>query len=953
MPEVTFNCPRCKGNLLVDSRGAGKSVLCPLCKESILIPSNASYAPPQEPDQGPEIKSEGIRINSPVSACIFYEGDKILGRYRVVNELGEGGMGVVYRCVDEIGGIHVALKALPPELSRDTTAMQEVRDNFKLIEKLHHPNIAAVKTLECDPQTGDYYLIMEYVEGRNLYYHRKQLGGRLTVEQALPILRQIAAALDFAHGEKIVHRDIKPANLMVRHDGIVKLLDFGLAAQIHAEHVPGSHGSYDSSGTGVYMAPEQWRGQYQGAATDQYALACTAYELLAGQVPFSSHNLSVLSEAVLNEEPPTIKGVPSHTVDTLRRGLSKDWGNRFPSCGEFIQAFTEKAAVLIPAQVIDSCSTKKSPAKEIRRSLVWAMAASLVAIVGLAAGVIFYRAHQLDDTVRTVAEKQQYLDKLAGEVRALLETGNFIAARQTIAKAESLGLGGMTLQELQMLLTKAANRQEALQRFAEASIAREKALKARRDVFGIPLDQMEVAWRAAEAARLSGAFGDSLSSYIMVSGMSREILEAEAKRNQDLTGSTIARTSPAITQSSNRQISIDLNDGVNLEMVLLPPGEFLMGSPDEESGRSTEEGPPHRVTISTGFWIGKYTITQRQYRQLIGEAPSYHRSVGADAPVENIEWSHAKTFCEKLQKLLPAELRNMTARLPTEAEWEYACRAGTIGPYAGHLENIGWFDQNSGNTTHPVGQKLPNAWGLYDMHGNVMEWCWDGMRIYSVAAQKDPEGLGPSRMVRGGSWQHIAQACRSAYRSYSDPHARLNTLGFRVVVAKFSHGNTNAVPVTVRPAEPALRQPRIRPEASVKRTSGVPVTLQSPPIIRAEAPAEMPPLFPPAQIRSVLIDRRGYTADLGAQRQISGAVINWGIAHPLDYQLLVSSDDNLNWTTTLRVTNCKGGRAVHTFKPVEGRYLRIRVTRSRPTQDLSSACSGTQVLVDGNRPPQP
>jgi len=246
--------------------------------------------------------------------------------------------------------------------------------------------------------------------------------------------------------------------------------------------------------------------------------------------------------------------------------------------------------------------------------------------------------------------------------------------------------------------------------------------------------------------------------------------------------------------ASGNARTVDLGNGVSLDLVWIAPGTFTMGSPENESGRDSDEGPQHKVTISKGFWMGKTEVTQRQYQALMGSNPSYFKNAGQDAPVELVSWNDAKAFCGKLQSRLLSDLRGLTARLPTEAEWEYACRAGSsTALYTGkeltsttgrcrNLDEIAWYSQTSGSTTKLGGQKQPNAWGLYDMLGNVWEWCEDSKRGYTASAQTDPEGSGSSRVLRGGSWSLDARVCRSANRLGYAPGLRYDHVGFRVVV---------------------------------------------------------------------------------------------------------------------------------------------------------------------------
>jgi formylglycine-generating enzyme required for sulfatase activity len=229
-------------------------------------------------------------------------------------------------------------------------------------------------------------------------------------------------------------------------------------------------------------------------------------------------------------------------------------------------------------------------------------------------------------------------------------------------------------------------------------------------------------------------------------------------------------------------------------MLLCPPGEFMMGSPASESGRETDE-THHRRTIGTAFYLGETEVTQEQWQRVMAENPSYFK--GASSPVEQVSWDDCKRFCASTR-----------FRLPTEAEWEYGCRAGTTGAYAGDLASMAWFGDNSGRValnakslwardqslyakamsdsgcqSHPVRLRRANAWGFFDMHGNVWEWCEDGYGDYPRGtAKQDPARTaeaGP-RVLRGGSWFYFEHGCRSAHRNYGDANDANSSIGFRV-----------------------------------------------------------------------------------------------------------------------------------------------------------------------------
>ncbi|MEW6745536.1 MAG: SUMF1/EgtB/PvdO family nonheme iron enzyme [Planctomycetota bacterium] len=211
-----------------------------------------------------------------------------------------------------------------------------------------------------------------------------------------------------------------------------------------------------------------------------------------------------------------------------------------------------------------------------------------------------------------------------------------------------------------------------------------------------------------------------------------------------------------------------VHEKTGLEFVYIEPGTFMMGPPDGEAGRDSDE-KQHQVTITKPYLIAKYEVTQEVWQKVMGSNPSHFKQ-GGKYPVENVSWNDVMEFCKKVG-----------LELPTEAQWEYACRAGTTTAHAGDLDAMGWYDKNSGSSTHPVGQKSPNAWGLYDMHGNVWEWCADWYADYPTGSITDPAGpvRGSQRVLRGGCWLNNAGACRSAYRTTPQPEWGNTGSGFR------------------------------------------------------------------------------------------------------------------------------------------------------------------------------
>ena len=276
-------------------------------------------------------------------------------------------------------------------------------------------------------------------------------------------------------------------------------------------------------------------------------------------------------------------------------------------------------------------------------------------------------------------------------------------------------------------------------------------------------------------------------------GRVQELLKLQPKRDDMRRLLDVLPDDPALP--------LEFTNSIGMKFVLIEPGEFTMGSTNGKSESSAAHGffeiaegeserPPHLVSITQPFYLGVYPVTQQEYEAVIGTNPSCFDG-NTRLPVERVDWNDAVTFGEKLSQSPVEAQRRTRYRLPTEAEWEYACRADSTtnwcyGDNESLLRDYAWFEENSGERTHPVGEKKPNAWGLYDMHGNVLEWCQD---VFSASAYtersritKDPIGSnGVLRVYRGGGWNSTALLCRSAFRGVCHPGFGDNDSGFRLV----------------------------------------------------------------------------------------------------------------------------------------------------------------------------
>lgn len=242
-------------------------------------------------------------------------------------------------------------------------------------------------------------------------------------------------------------------------------------------------------------------------------------------------------------------------------------------------------------------------------------------------------------------------------------------------------------------------------------------------------------------------------------------------------GSKFMNLNPEKIYLPGETFNLSFTKKINLVFCLIPSGTFLMGS---ETGEARET-PVHEVEITTSFFLGKFTVTQSQWIHFMGTNPSEYKKYRS-SPVERVSWFDCQEFIQKLNVMFPGYMFS----LPTEAEWEYSCRAGTNGDFAGDLDEMAWYGNKFGGNTHPAGLKKPNPWGLHDMHGNIWEWCsdWFDEGYYSISPKKDPQGppSGEFKVVRGGDFYHHRSHCRSSDRFYGSPKESWLGYGFRLAM---------------------------------------------------------------------------------------------------------------------------------------------------------------------------
>jgi serine/threonine-protein kinase len=721
----------------------------------------------------------------------------VFGQYVVLDKLGEGGMGVVLKAQHRRMKRTVAIKVLSSGAMKQAGAVQRFHREVEAAAKLSHPNI--VTAYDADEHQGMHYLAMEYVEGRDLATIVKD-SGPLGVQRAAECILQAARGLQYAHGRGIVHRDIKPGNLLLDKEGTVKILDMGLARIAGADAAMGGPERLTTSGqvmgTCDYMAPEQAMDSHTvDARADIYALGCTLYRLLIGRPPYGGDSLMQILMAHQQAPIPSLCAaraeVPAELDELFQRMVAKKPEDRQQSMAEVI---AELEAIL-----------GASPGRSVAGAPEEPSSAALVQSLA-------FLQENTPSGPLTKQKKPIATERTEPSIGPEHATGSNILGKAlgAVAKARRkplvlLGIAGGLLLLLGIVL--------AITLRHGATESKIQDLKSQ-----IPNPQSPPPPAVAPFD------------------------EKKAKEHQ-------------AAWAEHLGVPVEITNSIGMKLVLIPPGEFMMGSPKElieEEWKShgddqwykehlPGEGPQHRVRITRPFYLGTYVVTQQEYQRVMGTNPNEFSATGKGKdkvagqdtkrfPVENVSWGEAVEFCRKLSNLPEETATGRTYRLPSEAQWEYACRAGNAGRYSfslggkaiskeqdeNGLSDYAWFYGNSGGMTHAVGGKRANAWGLYDVHGNVWEWCqdWYDKEYYANSLTDDPAGPsgGSGRVNRGGSWFDTARFCRSAFRHYYGPGSRIFNLGLRACLVLPDKAAERAeLSSTTVAAHPSVSSPAKKP----------------------------------------------------------------------------------------------------------------------------------------------
>jgi formylglycine-generating enzyme required for sulfatase activity len=615
---------------------------------------------------------------------------------------------------------------------------------------LNHPNI--VQVYDIGEDKGVHFFAMELVDGESLMSRLKR-DGRIPLAEALGITAQVARALHNAHQHSIIHRDIKPDNILLTRSGQVKLADLGLAKSTKEEKGLTQTGA--GMGTPYYMAPEQAEDSRSADhRADIYALGITLLHLLTGKRPYDGESAYSIILGHATRALPTGAqlgvALPEPVEALIQKMCAKKREERhqdYPSLLAEMDRLISRdaAAVSVPGTPSPRAGADPEPLRSARTVPAagprerGGRTVKQAAVIGAVAVVLVLTGIGLTYLPRS---------RRAGKPRK---------PPQTVSSTSSTSVRAGTSPETPKVA-------------ATVPTTVPKPENPRPGETVGPLGELEPDFEIPTA-------------------------------DKDLYANPVRK---GTAEKTGWPLEIR-HKATGMHLVFIPPGEFMMGSPNNEKDRLPWEGPVHPVKITKPFYMGKYEVTQAEWQKVIGSNPDPSKAEAN--PVGHVSWRDAQVFVMLLNKLLLGDRRGAHSQgtepaeegraslhfaLPTEAQWEYACRAGTttrfsFGDDPGYrdLGTYAWCASNADGKAHAVGQKKPNPWGLYDMHGSFLEWCqdWHG-ESYDAGVVSDPTGPGDGdrRVLRGGAFRPNDSDCRSAWRGRNYPNVAAVFIGARVVL---------------------------------------------------------------------------------------------------------------------------------------------------------------------------
>lgn len=746
-------------------------------------------------------------------------------QYFIGKVLGHGGFAITYLGHDRHLNVQVAIKEyFPSEFATRSTDGQTVipfegekaeffklgKDKFiaeaRLLASLRNPNIIRIRHFFEANNTA--YFIMEYLEGETLSQYVERRGGRLPIKEARDkLLLPLLGALEEVHDNHTFHRDIKPDNIYITKRGEPILLDFGAARQ----QMSGKTTNLLAFITPGFAPAEQYTTNgIQGPWTDIYALSATIYRTLTGLTP------PIPQDRMLGEEElirPSQLGVAIDEWDEnwLLQGLQIKWSQRpenVVAWRKLIEPPEEEAvAPPDPQKVVEEnfirmvilpklASRLLVPADEheihasasfmhIPSERITALIDETLAMTGSERHdpVILPESNARQDALsrreEELAHKEDLLRRLSAEEEE--DRRRMEDLRRRESEADKL-----RLEEL-------ARKEEALKRKEEAlelttELARKEEELRRKEDFLRRAEALQLRMESpppAATPKIESPTVDE-SEEIDLDAYSDDLLDILNPHKRKTPPTVSINPLSPLTQpfSWERPPKPRLSNHLGMEFILVMP--FMLGEslgfiyhptlPFGESGEAS-------IALMKPYYLQVTPVTQAQWQQLMGENPSHFQG-DRQRPVERVSWDDCQQFIQRLSATGEGHYR-----LPTEAEWEYACRAGSSQPYCfGSQEQLltqyAWYADNAGDETRTVGLKNPNAWGFYDLHGNVWEWVSDRFAPLPSGLHISPQGpeAGAERVMRGGSWSQRAGQCHSGTRAHESPGHHARNVGFRLLL---------------------------------------------------------------------------------------------------------------------------------------------------------------------------